>query len=140
MKPRQSANPKRRIAPSQSLDASQQECLLDATRYVGSALHKRTPSDYGFHPPANPRPHKSLCDDLRMIPRVEAEALFAAGILKSMVSTHCEGDLPKYVWSVDDQDEVYEAKIGNDGYHGYRLDRESEGAMRSLVLREWSLR
>jgi hypothetical protein len=140
MKPRQSANPKRRIAPPQSLDASQQASLLAAARYVGSALHKRTPSDYGFHPPSNPRPHKSLCDDLRPILRAEAEALFAAGIRKDMISTHREGDLPKYVWSVDNQGEVYEAKIGNDGYHGYRLQRESEDAMRSLLLREWSLR
>jgi len=140
MKPRQSANPKRRIAPPQSLDASQQESLLASARYVGSALHKHTPSDYGFHPPTNPRPHKSLCDDLRPLPYPEARALFVAAIRKGMVSTHREGDLPKYVWSVDDQGEVYEAKIGNDGYHGYRLDRESEGAMRSLVLREWGLR
>lgn len=137
---RQSKDPKRCIAHVKALDASQQEFLLSSARYVGSALHKRTPSDYGFHPPTNPRPHKSLCDDLRPIPCVEAKALFAAGISKNMVSTYQEGDFPKYVWSVDDHGEVYEAKIGNDGYHGYRLDRASENAMRSLVLCEWRLR
>lgn len=96
MKPRQSINPKRRIAPPRFLDISQQETLLTNLRYVGSAFHKRTPSDYGFHPPANPRPHKSLCDDLRQIPYQEARTLFVAGIRKSMVSTYHEGSLPKY--------------------------------------------
>jgi hypothetical protein len=122
------------------LSAQEQESLLSVTRYVGSALHKRSAGNYGFHPPANPRPHKSLCDDLRPVPLPEAQRLFAAGIGKSMVSAHREGHLPKYVWSVDEWGEVYEAKLGNEGYHGYRLDEDGERAMRALVLHEWSTR
>jgi hypothetical protein len=140
MKLRQSNNPKRRIAPPGSLSAQEQASLLAATRYVGSALHKRTPGDYGFHPPANPRAHKSLCDDLRAIPLQEAQRLFAAGIGKSMVSTYRGANLPKYVWSVDEWGEVYEAKLGNEGYHGHRLDEDVEHAMRALVLRVWNAR
>lgn len=140
IRPRQSNNPKRRIAPPNSLDAQEQASLLAATRYVGSALHKRIPSNYGFHPPTNPRPHKSLCDDLRPVSSQEAQCLFAAGVGKSMISTHREGQLPKYIWSVDELGEAYEAKLGNQGYHGYRLNEEGEKAMRTLVLREWSLR
>ena len=30
--------------------------------YIGSALHKTKPGDYGFQPPVNPRATKSTCD------------------------------------------------------------------------------
>ena len=126
--------------PAGTYGSEEQAALLRAAKYVGSALHKRTPSNYGFHPPANPRAHKSLCDDVRAIPLQEAQRLFVAGIRKSMVSTYRQGSLPKYVWSVDDQGEAYESKLGNDGYHGYRLDEESEKTMRALVLKEWGAR
>jgi len=58
-----------------------------------------------------------------------------------MVSRYCEENgLPKYIWAVDEQGEAYEAKTGNDGYHGYRLDEASEKIMRELVLIEWAKR
>lgn len=119
---RQSNNPKRRIAEPGALSAQQQDSFLAKARYVGSAIHKLRPADYGFHPPSNPRPHKSLCDDLRPLPAAEARRLFAAGVRKGMISTACVEGLPKYVWSVDHQGEAYEAKWDRDGYHGYRLD------------------
>lgn len=140
MNQRQSNNPKRRIAPPDLLSIEEKELLLRVSRYVGSALHKSKPANYGFHPPINPRPHKSLCDDKRSIPLQEAQRLFESGIRKGMVSTHREGNLPKYVWSVDEQGEAYEAKLGNEGFHGYRLNEENESAMRNLVLHEWTVR
>lgn len=141
MTKRQSNRPKRRIAPPQSLTKDEQNRLLKQSRYVGSAIHKRIPSDYGFRPPINPRPSKSVCDDRRSIPIQEAQRLLIEGIRKSMVSTHREEDgLPKYVWAVDEQGEAYEAKTGNGGYHGYRLDEATESVMRELVLDEWKRR
>jgi hypothetical protein len=138
MSKRQSNNPKCRIAPAQSLTLEEQDSLLKKARYVGSAIHKRVPSNYGFHPPSNPRATKAVCDDLRVIPFEEAQILFMAGIRKSMVSTYREeSGLPKYVWAVDAQGEVYEAKTGNGGYHGYRLDEATEKHMRAQVLDEW---
>jgi hypothetical protein len=106
--------------------------------YVGSSHHKRRPGDYGFRPPVNPRPSKSLCDGLRPILLGEARAIFRQGVLKGMFSEFWDGELPKYVWAVDDQGEAYEAKIGNGGYHGYRLTDEDD--MRDFVLREWMRR
>jgi hypothetical protein len=53
------------------------------------------PADYGFHPPSDPRPHKSLCDDLRTIPAAEARRLFAAGVRNGMISTACVEDLSR---------------------------------------------
>ena len=55
-----------------------------------------------------------------------------------MFSTHRIDDKPKYIWSVDDNDVVYEAKIdgSSDGYHGYVLDDD----MKAEILREWKRR
>jgi len=140
MTKRQSNNPKRRIAPAGALDVQSVERLIEVARYVGSALHKQHPGNYGFHPPINPRPHKSLCDDIRSISLEEARLLLETGIKKGMVSIFTQEELPKYVWSVDDEGEAYEAKLGNDGYHGYRLNEENEAAMRRIVLQEWKAR
>jgi hypothetical protein len=58
-----------------------------------------------------------------------------------MFSEPLEQEFPKYIWSVDDQGEAYEAKTHpNDRgqYHGYRL--EEHDPMRSLVLKTWKER
>lgn len=137
---RKSNNPKRRIVPHGSLTEEEKKILIVSLRYVGSALHKRRPGNYGFHPPVNPRPHKSMCDDKRSIILEEAQSLFEAGIKKGMVSIYRENNVAKYVWSVDADGEVYEAKIGNEGFHGYRLSEENESIMRNVVLDEWEKR
>jgi hypothetical protein len=140
MRKRHSQNPKRRIAEPASRLASELEALLRSIRYVGSANHKRRPADYGFQPPINPRPHKSLCDDLRPLPRKEAQRLFIQGIRLGMISEYQIAGLPKYVWSVDDDEEVFEAKWDRDGYHGYRLDQSNEKYQREYVLQAWKQR
>jgi len=55
-----------------------------------------------------------------------------------MFSEFPGGGVPKYVWAVDAEGEVYEAKIGSNDYHGYRL--EETDAMRRVVLKEWAKR
>ena len=113
---------------------------LSNARYVGSGLHKRNPADYGF--PVSPRLQKSLCDDIRVIRKGEAEELFQAGITRGMVSSYLINGLPKYVWAVDRQGEVYESKLsrGARDYHGYRLSDERDYDMKILVAREWESR
>lgn len=109
--------------------------------YVGSGHHKRFPGDYGFSPPVSPRPSKSLCDGLRTILKPEAEALLKSGAEKGMVSSHMFEKFPKYIWSMDDAGEVYEAKTDPNTlgrYHGYRL--EEEDAMRELIRANWKKR
>ncbi|MCY4238992.1 MAG: hypothetical protein OXC93_11680 [Rhodospirillaceae bacterium] len=116
--------------------------LLDEACYTGSALHKRVAADYGFHPPANPRPNKSLCDGSGRIVRLaEARALFREGVERGMISSIGHDGLPKYVWAVDSEGRVYEAKIeqGSSNYHGYELGEDDDG-MRRLVVEEWRLR
>lgn len=55
-----------------------------------------------------------------------------------MFSSHLQDGKPKYVWGVDKTGEPYEAVLGADGYHGYRL--EDDDNMRNVVLKEWSTR
>ena len=58
-----------------------------------------------------------------------------------MVSRFDPGGSPKYVWAVDGDDEVYEAKTKppDTAYHGYRLGDDEEG-MRRWVRDEWEKR
>lgn len=142
MSKRSGNRPDRRLAPHGSISPPELERLVSQARYGGSALHKLAPGDYGFSPPRNPRPSKSVCDDLRPLLLAEARQLLRSGILKGMVSPFPPGGQPKYVWAVDDAGEVYEAKCNTeqaDPYHGYRLGQD-ENKMRDYILKEWSVR
>jgi len=131
-------NPKRRIAEQGQYEAAFLQGLADQFGYVGSAIHKRFPGNYGFQPPVNPRGWKSLCDRERIILLEEAQQLLREGILKGLISPHFENGAPKYVWSVDANSRPYEAKLGLGGYHGYML--EAEDNMAEMVLRAWAKR
>lgn len=135
---RQGSNPKRRIVDVGSIAQDALEELSARLVYAGSANHKRHPGDYGFHPPSNPRPWKSVCDARRPLLSAEARTLMADGIRKGMISTPDADGVPKYVWSVDAHGVPYEAKIGNGGYHGYPLYPDDD--MSAVVLREWGRR
>ena len=58
-----------------------------------------------------------------------------------MVSRLDGGGVPKYVWAVDENDEVYEAKTKPPDvvYHGYRINGD-EPEMRRYILDEWKKR
>lgn len=140
-------NPKRRIAAPDYFTKNQLDGFAEAARYRGSAHHKTKPADYGFHPPVNPRPRKSVCDDIRIIKKAEAEQLLMSGFAHGMVSTYCKGNLslPKFVWAVDANGEVYEAKLDGDGpnYHGYRINKHKDSYSHQTheeVLEAWNQR
>ena len=136
---RQGNDPKRRIAAEVSPEIL---VSLSKARYVGSAIHKSKPANYGFNPPVSPRHHKSVCDDIRVIMKEEAIELFHGGIARGMVSTYLINGLPKYVWAVGSDGEAYEAKLskGTINYYGYRLEDTRDKRMRMLVIEEWSSR
>lgn len=138
---RQTNRPDRRVATEGSIPAADLAALSDRLRYVGSGLHKLHPGDYGFVPPVNPRPSKSPCDELRPVLAAEAAALFRRGVTLGMVSRFEPDESPKYVWAVDVEGEIYEAKTKppDTGYHGYRIG-EDEGEMRRYILGEWRRR
>ena len=135
---REGNNPKRRIAAAGSIDPEALKELSARTTYVGSANHKRFPGDYGFHPPSNPRAWKSMCDAHRVVRKEEAQFLLEQAVLKGMVSTLQFDGQPKYICSVDGDGAAYEAKVGNGGYHGYRLDADDD--MSALVCAQWARR
>jgi len=138
MPKRMGSNPKRRITPRREIDPEVVARLEDDARYTGSAHHKRQGADYGFNPPANPRPNKSLCDGGRSVGRDEAEALFREGVQRGMISTYRQDGLPKYVWAVASDGRAFEAKVerGSRHYHGYELG-DDDRIMRRLVITEW---
>lgn len=142
MSHRQSNRPDRRIVPPNTLTQDELKDIEARARYGGIAYHKLHPGDYGFNPPTSPRPSKSVCDDLRPVLKKDAARLLREGIRKGMVSRPNLGQLPKYIWAVDGNGEVYEAKTDTeraDPYHGYRLG-DSERRMRAEVLSEWKKR
>lgn len=61
--------------------------------------------------------------------------------MAGMVSRLGPGGVPKYVWAVDADREVYEAKTKppDTVYHGYRIG-EDEPEMRRYILGEWRTR
>ena len=137
--PREGSDPRRRIVPLDRLTPDERTQLAARITYVGSGYHKRFPAagGYEFGPAAGPRPSKSVCDGVRVVSRVEAEQLLRNGVRMGMFSEPLDG-LPMYVWSVDQQDEVYEAKTHPNNrvqYHGYRL--EEHDPMRARVLSIW---
>ena len=137
---RQGNNPKRRIVSIDKIDQDAVDRLVNEAQYAGSPHHKRRPADYGFDPPVSPRPHKSLCDGNRSLNTKEARALFRDGINRRMFSDFRGDRLPKYVWAVDSNGHVFEAKLGRNStdYHGYEL--EEADAMRQVVTDEWKAR
>ena len=140
---RQGNRPDRRIQPEGPLPEDVAAGLIARCRYEGAAFHKLRGGDYGLQPGSSPRPHKSLCDDIRKLAKAEAEALFTQGIKQGLVSAFASGSVPKYVWAVDEDGEVYEAKTKPGqaaiaSYHGYRLGHNDP--FRHYVLKAWKPR
>lgn len=138
MRKRQSNRPERRFIDPDAITTAEREALCHRLRYVGAAYHKRSPGDYRFTPPSNPRPTKSLCDDKRVILKEQALQLFRDGVRKSMISALSASGVSKYVWAVDQNGDAYEAKTHPNheiSYHGYRLGEDDN--MRDIILREW---
>lgn len=141
---REGNRPDRRILADDASTAEARAALAARITYTGSAHHKRRPGDYGFQPPTNPRPSKDVCDakGKRQVLLAEATVLFRAGLHKGVYSAPGANGLPKYVWSVDEEDDVFEAKARPEReteYHGYRLG-DDELTMRRYVLAQWKLR
>ncbi|GLK70206.1 hypothetical protein KHC23_20300 [Ancylobacter dichloromethanicus] len=133
-------NPKRRIAREGFLTDERKAELAVNARYGGSGHHKRNPADYGLER-TNPRPTKSLCDALKVIRLEQASELMRRGISRGAVSELAYDGFPKFIWCVDEDGEVYEAKTDPSTlgvYHGYRLEEEDD--LRDYVRDIWKQR
>jgi hypothetical protein len=141
VKRRSGYNPKRKIAPQDTMTEEERTDLAQRSCYGGNPEHKRYPGDYRLMPPSNPRPGKTLCDASERILKVEAERLLAEGIKKGMVSIQQRNGWPQNVWAISSTGMVLEAQLENQDqgvYHGYPLPRDDD--FREKVLEEWSRR
>lgn len=138
---RTSFDPTRRISETHDWSDEQRKDLANHAKYVGSGHHKRYPANYGLER-TNPRRTATVCDGERVFKLEEALSLLASGIRKGMVSTILEAEgMPKYIWSVSEEGQPFEAKTSANTpwhYHGYPLDEND--AMRERVLKAWKER
>jgi len=134
-----SFNPKRRIAAENNFGA-----IASQVRYAGNPMHKSNPGDFGLTPPAEPRPHKTLCDQADITTRKEAVDYLRRGIEIGLVSHQIDQGYPKNVWAVKEVKGgliALEAILENAGmgeYHGYPL--KDDDPFRKTVLKAWRSR
>jgi len=128
-------NAKRTLHPSP--DRAELAAAAERARYVGSPYHKSNPQDFGLTPPAQPRPDKTLCDELGGVNLASASALLREGLMRGAVGDRSDNGFPRLVWAVHQSGSVVEARGDNNGeYHGYPL-REDD-PMISLVRKRWA--
>jgi len=137
MKPRNGRfNPKRKL--QEDPGAEDCESLAKEVRYSGNPEHKRNPGNFGLTPPADPRPHKTLCDDSGISDKEVAEALLSRGAEKGIVSRQRKGKWPQNIWAVTDEGCPVEAQLENQTqgtYHGYPMPESDP--MRDEILKRW---
>lgn len=121
-----------------SADAALIARLVESVSYSGSPYHKRNPGDYGLTPPQQPRPDATLCDDVNISSKSEAEKLLRAGVEKNLISVQEENNFPRKIWSVTDGGHPLEARLENQGngtYHGYPMAKSDP--FHDEVLARW---
>ena len=129
-------NPKRQIHPNPSRE--QIERLKSSVKYQGSPYHKRNPGDFGLEPPAAPRPDKTLCDEVGVFSRDEAQRLMIEGIERGLISRGMERKFPRNIWSVTADGRPLEARLDNPSlgtYHGYPLPASDPFGL--VVMEKW---
>ncbi|MCC6523653.1 MAG: hypothetical protein IT373_13440 [Polyangiaceae bacterium] len=132
----------RRTMRPAPLGGEERAFLRQHATYEGSALHKRSPGDFGLTPPAAPRLDKTLCDEAKITRRAVADDLLARAIEGGLVSAG-EGAprFPKQLWVVDEHGQVFEAMYGGateGAYHGYPIRRSDP--FFAEVTRAWGRR
>jgi len=118
--------PRRRRPPTREIsipaDVNLPE-IASRVRYVGSPEHKDTPS---FAGQPRPRADASICERRFMTMQEELTSWLQEAIERGAVSSHLEGDYPRYAW-YKEGNVVYEARLVNRGsgeYKGYALEEE----------------
>ena len=104
-------NPKRKIAPNNTLTQEEIKSLAENCDYGGNPEHKRDPGDYGLTPPRSPRPGKTLCDVAGKIMKADALLLLRSGIEKGMVSPERKNGWPQNIWAVSNSGDVFVAFV-----------------------------
>jgi len=115
------------------------EAIVDRVSYGGNPEHKRNPGDFGLTPSAQPRPDKSLCDEIGVFRKAEAERLLRDGVKRGLVSENWRHGFPQNIWSVTADSKPVEAQLENavaGVYHGYPMPQSD--SFSQAVLQRWS--
>ena len=138
MQRRSGFNPKRRIR--RDLEPDDLTALADRVKYGGNPEHKRNPGDFGLTPPLQPRPDKTLCDEVKIFSRREATELLKEGVKKGLISEQCaQNGYPQNIWAVTEEGWPLEAQLENarqGTYHGYPMPQADP--FREEVLTRWN--
>lgn len=139
---RKDFNTKRKIISLQEGALRCEELIRLASRamYGGNPEHKRNPGDFGLTPPSSPRQHKTLCDEVGIFKRKEAQQLLQRGLRRGMVSKQQRGGWPQNIWVLVNNDTALEAQLENSimgVYHGYPL--ASNDPFREVILERWRI-
>lgn len=129
-------NPKRSIAQRVAIDRLKR--VSAAMSYGGNPEHKRNPGDFGLTPPVQPRPDKTLCDDVHIFERAVALEHLRRGVERGLVSESWTGDWPQNIWARTTDGRILEAQLENaqlGSYHAYPLP-ESDPFV-SEVQKRW---
>ena len=134
--------PVRRMASKDDSDSHPLKLmnLYESVNYTGNPQHKRNPGDFGLSPPAQPRPDKSLCDDVGIFDHATAERLLKSGADKGLISRQKSNGYPRIIWSVTDDGKPVEARLENADrgtYHGYPMPQNDP--FRHEVLKRWKM-
>jgi hypothetical protein len=92
-------------------------------------------------PPSGPRPGKALCDSVQVFTKQEALKLLRKGIENGLVSDRSEGQWPKNIWSVMEDETPLEAQLESaeqGAYHGYPM--QTGDPFCEEVIKQWRIR
>ncbi|NMA41300.1 MAG: hypothetical protein GX937_14110 [Lentisphaerae bacterium] len=117
--------------------------LYSKVSYGGNPQHKKRLGEFRLSQPPDPRPMKSLCDEVSVYKPSEALDLLKLGIAKGFISVLInEYGFPKNIWSVitlkNGKEVPLEAQIENPytgSYHGYPL--QPTDPMYEKILEKW---
>lgn len=123
------------------LSESEKIFLSHRCAYEGKADHKRNPGDFNLSPPCQPRSDRTLCDEAEITTRAQASALLKKAIARGIVGGEVKGhpEYPKYLWVVDDRNQVFEITEGGSQlgrYHGHPMRKNSP--MYNRILDLWN--
>ena len=110
--------------------------------YKGNPAHKKNPGDFGLTPPSGARLGKSLCDEVGIFSRHEAQALLREGMKLGLVSLQERNGFPQNIWMVLKKENAFyplEAQLENaeqGQYHGYPLQKSDP--FYDEILTKWS--
>jgi hypothetical protein len=123
------------------LQNAELEYLASRVSYGGNPEHKRNPGDFGLTPPAQPRMDKTLCDEVGIERKDDAEGLLRTGVRKGLVSVQIHNGFPQNIWAVTKRGDPLEAQLENSEtgvYHGYPMPMADP--LRDEVVARWQRR